>query len=77
MTEQGYRRAMGHAHPHSTTETWNTRCDMCPSLSCIEQPGSRLSPWRYYCDAAGRTVDPRTVGVDECPTRRRKPRGRA
>ena len=62
--------------PHSTPETWNTRCDGCRSLSCIPQERSRLHPWRYFCEAAHAEVDIYRVTKAECPEhvdlRRRK-----
>lgn len=61
--------------PHSTTETWKTRCDCCPALSCIRQP-KRTQPFRYWCEDLRAQVNPRTITKSECPRGREAARGR-
>lgn len=59
--------------PHSTPETYGTRCDMCPRLSCIEREGARVHRWGYYCDALHRRMrlaDLYAVTKAECPEHR-------
>lgn len=53
--------------PNSTPETFGSRCDLCPKLKCIEQPKSRIRPWRYYCEALSANVDVWKVTKKECP----------
>ena len=56
--------------PHSTPETMGTICDGCPELSCIKVDSSKLHPWRYYCEKAGRNMTIHQlylVTSDSCP----------
>ena len=69
-----WRRGIGHAEPHGCGETRGTRCDGCAELSCIRQAWSTYAPWRFYCAALARRVDPASVEFHDCPLGRRKPR---
>jgi len=65
--------------PHTSPEITNTRCDMCPDMSCILQERSRLHPYRYYCHALSRTLSLKEVYAmtrDECPRHRELKRRR-
>ena len=42
--------------PHTSPETYRTRCDMCSELSCKLDDRSKLHPWTYYCDALKRSL---------------------
>lgn len=64
------------AEPHSTPETWGTRCNGCPELACIESDRSRLHPWRYYCELLKKQVDVYGITKAECPLHREIKRGR-
>lgn len=59
---------------HSTPDTINTLCDGCPKFECIEQDRSRIHPWRFYCDAMGRSLEYRELFFmteEDCPDHRR------
>ena len=61
------------ADSHSSPETYRTRCDMCPELTCKLDDRSRLHPWTYYCDALKRslTIDEiYKMTKGECPKHR-------
>lgn len=49
-----------------------TRCEGCDSIECFERKGSRLAPWRFYCDLLKANVDPRSMGPDDCPKGKEK-----
>ena len=57
----------------STPDTMNTRCDGCPHFECVEQPRSRLHPWRFHCDRLARELEYRelfAISKKECPEHR-------
>lgn len=59
--------------PHSSPETYRTRCDMCGELTCKLDDRSRLRPWTYYCDALKRSLTIKEIHEmtkRECPLHR-------
>lgn len=56
--------------PHSTPETFGTRCDGCEHLAAIAQEGARVHKWAYYCDRMKKRFSFKqlyAIGIDDCP----------
>lgn len=56
--------------PHSTPETFGTRCDGCEHLSCIAQEGARVHKWAYYCDRMSKRFSFKElydIGINDYP----------
>lgn len=68
----GYPK-IGH-EPHGIYGTERTRCHGCGHFCCIRQ-NKVTQPWRFYCEALARTIDPSAVTKKECPENREAKRG--